>query len=312
MNTLVRWLSWMMNSRPTGWVLGLLLILAPLAVRGLHTRDYEPVLGAAAEAQDGESTSAASRLLGEVRTSLSDLMFLQTERYTHQGVAYIEGDEEARNHGGLVETVVVRPLEDWRGFIGDMERQVKPWMDPSKGHMPHAKAEEVLPWFRLLTMINPHRLRGYRIGTFLLMAEGTPEAYEQALKFAEEGITNNPDSHEMYFLKMRVLIHQKRLEEALVAARKVIELGRACRPADGWKPTHPGDKRPFEMEESLAAAMHMEVALLHRMGKDQPALEAARRHLRYLGHDPVLEDDVRELELSSREPGEIETDGSGG
>ena len=76
------------------------------------------------------------------------------------------------------------PLEDWRGFIGDLEREVKPWMDPSLGRIAKARSQEVMPWFRLMTLVNPHRVRGYRVGTGMIMMEGTPEALDRAWEFA--------------------------------------------------------------------------------------------------------------------------------
>jgi hypothetical protein len=310
MTAMLQTLTYLTTHKIPGAILVAAALLAPFNNAWRTAMDYDAVLGSAAEAQANRNTSAAARLIGEVRTSMSDLMFMKAERYLNQGVAYNESALEDSESGGALETLILDPLNDWRGFIGDLEREVKPWMDPKLGRIAKARSEEVMPWFRLMTLVNPHRVRGYRVGTGMIMMEGTPEALDRAWEFADEGIRNNPESHEMRYLKMRILVWKAKMEDfagneeettrllemALQAARETIETGVESRPPGGWKPQHELDKSADEKEEALAAGMYQEVQILQRLGRTRLALEKANEHLAYFGgNDPVLANDVRTL-----------------
>lgn len=303
-------LSYLTTHRLPGAVFLCAALLSPFNNAWRTAMDYEAVLGSAAEAQSNRNTSAAARLVGEVRTSLSDLMFMKAERYLNQGVAYNDSALEASEDGANLKTLILSPLEDWRGFIGDLEREVKPWMDPKLGRIAKARSQEVMPWFRLMTLANPHRVRGYRVGTGMMMMEGTPEALDRAWEFAEEGIRNNPDSHEMRYLKMRILVWKAKLEDfagrpgesnrllelALGAARETVEIGKRSRPPGGWKPQHELDKSADEKEEALLAGIYQEVQILQRLGRIEEALQTAKEHLAYFGgKDPLLANDIKTL-----------------
>lgn len=293
----------------TGLLLAFLLV--PLAIRNVEPADYEPTIGYSSEAQSTRNTSAIARLFGELRTSMSDILFIKTERYMHSGVAYDksladEGEGET-NIGTLIRT----PEQDWRGVIGDLEREVKPWMDP-KFHAEHSSSTEVLPWFRLMTLVNPHRIRGYRIGAFILVTSGIPDAVTQAREYIMEGIRNNPENHELQFMMVRMIQHELMaldrksgtqsspaykalLMKALEYAHRGVELGRAARPPEGWQ----GKGRPAEMEDSFIGCLHYEIFFLRRLEQNQKALECAEQYLREFGPDQVLEKEILELRAGS-------------
>ncbi|MCA9444152.1 MAG: hypothetical protein KC964_25390 [Candidatus Omnitrophica bacterium] len=292
-------------------------ILVPVLGRHIDPGDYTPMLGYSSEAQSSRNTSAVARLFGEFRTSMSDIMFLKTERYLHSGVGYqphitekdLTGDDDGTEVYKGTKTLIRTPSDDWRGFIGHLEREIKPWSSP-EFHMQHQKGVELLPWFRLMTLVNPHRIRGYRIGAFLLMSSGEKDAIVKAREFIEEGIKNNPKSHELQFMMVRTYqqeISQNRadiegwtdedevplLKMALVHAQKAIELGAKVRPEAGWK----GKGRPNEMEDSFAACLHYEIFVLRRLGRDQEALEKAIYSKRNFGTDPIIESEIQELRV---------------
>jgi hypothetical protein len=297
----VLWLT----SRPAGQVLAALaFVLAPAWVHTLEPSDYSPALGYSSEAQSARNTSAVARLFGEFRTSMSDIMFIKTERYMHSGVAYAEPLEK-EEEGKVVQTLIRPPEGDWRGFIGDLERQVKPWLDP-KNHAEHTRGTELLPWFRLMTLVNPHRIRGYTIGALYLRISGQPNSLGEAKEFVLEGIRNNPKSHELHFTIVRILQQElaeldragadpgrrdQILSEALEYARSGVQFGAEIRPAQGWQ----GKGRPAEMEDSFIGCTHYEVLTLRRLGRNVEALDRARYFLQTFGHDPVLEGEIREL-----------------
>jgi tetratricopeptide (TPR) repeat protein len=251
---------------------------------------------------------------------MSDIMFIKTERYLHNGVAYqphitmkdFESPSSATEEYAGIPTVIRRPQEDWRGFIGDLEREIKPWKDPSQ-HMAHEKGVELLPWFRVMTLVNPHRIRGYKIGAFLMMTRDSPDSLQEAWNFIQEGIKKNPDSHELYYMLIRLAQMDVRLAQAggkilseeelrkydqaaLDFAQKGIEVAAPRRPAEGWQ----GKGRPAEMEDAFAALTHYEVLLLRRLGRDEEALRAAFQSLEKFGSDPVLQNEVAELQAKLR------------
>lgn len=284
-------------------------MLSPAWVRHIDPGDYEPEIGYSSEAQSSRNTSAVARLFGEFRTSMSDIMFLKTERYLHSGIAYQPHIQDEKTFNAKnVGTLIRPPDQDWRGFIGDIEREIKPWLNP-KTHAQHTRGAELLPWFRLMTLVNPHRIRGYRIGTFILMTSGDSDSTRQAREFLEEGIRNNPMSHELQFMVIRLLQHElmavqrekpeghpertgELLQEGLAYARRGVEFGAAVRPRKGWQ----GKGRPAEMEDSFIGCMHYEIFFLRRLGRHEEALARARDLESRFGPDPILQTEIQELE----------------
>lgn len=313
------------SSRRVGpWVAVALFVCLPLVPRSIDPNDYTPLIGFSSEAQSARNTSAVARLFGELRTSMSDIMFVKTERYLHSGVGYtphitekdISDPSAVQTDYSGTPTLIRPPTEDWRGFVGDIEREIKPWLDP-KTHMSHERGTELLPWFRLMTLVNPHRIRGYRIGAFLMMSRESVDSLQEAWDYIEEGIKNNPDSHELRHIQIRLLqqdlarqkaqgdrvdpeTERTNLEGALKIARIGIEAGAANRPEMGWE----GKGRPAEMEDSFLGLLHYEVFLLRHLGRDEEALRCGLKSLERFGSDPVLQNEVAELrsKLSANEP----------
>ena len=308
-------LSCLVHDPAALWVAAAVFVFVPLVPGTFDPSDYAPVIGYSSEAQNSRNTSAVARLFGELRTSMSDIMFVKTERYLHNGVGYaphitekdFSDPEAAKKDWSGTPTLIRPPRDDWRGFVGDLEREVKPWLDP-KVHMAHEKGLELLPWFRLMTLVNPHRIRGYRIGAFLMMSRESPTSLQEAWDFIDEGVKNNPDSHELRYMQVR-LIHQDLslqrthgqepdpelertyLEKALELARKGIQSAALKRPPEGWE----GKGRPAEMEDALGGLLHYEVFLLRRLGREKEALRCALASMEKYGSDPVLQNEAVEL-----------------
>ena len=166
----------------------------PAAYTGGRSRDQ-----AAAEKRN---TSAVALMFGEMRTTMSDMLFLKTERYLHGGVAYEPhltvdemeeaGKEEGPVHHG-VSTLIRDQESDFRGIVGELQRQVHPWEDPSLGHT-HTEGTELLPWYRVMTLADPHNIRGYTVGGHWLKDRDPQEA----IRFLEEGIEKNPEAFQIY------------------------------------------------------------------------------------------------------------------
>lgn len=270
----------------------------PLSYAGGRSRDEADRLR--------RNSSAVARMLGEFRTSMSDVMFIKTERYLHGGVGYvphhdepvlstaeladeveehqgelgIPGDDEVAEHAGI-QTLIPTAEADFRGFVGRLHRAVKPWRDPAKPHI-HTDGRELLPWFRLMTAADPHYVRGYVAGGFWLQLEDR----EQAMGFIEEGIARNPGAFPLYV--SRGLLRLKEARQAGYAggevpppARPLLESARgdflaaadlavAQRPREGWE---------RYVDSDAATAFHLAAALTGVLGDADGARSLARRYL---------------------------------
>lgn len=263
-----------------GWLSGQ---VDPSRYEGGRARDEQ--------ARERRNRSALATLMGGFRTSASDLMFIKTERYLHGGVAYRHGPGEAEHaghdhdhehehahgedpeHGHEFvcgsqgkETAIPRAEADFRGWIGDLYREVKPWRDPSEAHV-HTDGRELLPWFRLMTWSDPTYVQGYLAGGFWLQEEGAAAA----LEFIEEGLRNNPGAFPLYVSRGLLRVKQAReaggggsgserdlLERAREDFARAAELGRARRGR--------GEGLARYEENDLLAACRMTILVSERLG----------------------------------------------
>ena len=210
-------------------------------------------------ALEAANTTPFAVIMGEFRSGMADLMWVKTERYLHRGVAYgahIDGDAMARtgkvavraeNEGRperetldedheehFANGLIPAADKDWRGWVGELQRQVHPWDDPANPHI-HQDGAELIPWYRLLTYSDPHHWRGYSIGAWWLMqqAEDEPQALVEAESFIDEGIRNNPRSFQLHLMRGRILMQREAWQEAIGAFASAAALGEAARAAGG-------------------------------------------------------------------------------
>jgi hypothetical protein len=212
-------------------------------------------------------------------------------------------DEHAE--AGAVSTRIRTHAEDFRGFLGNLEREIKPWRDPESPHI-LTGGTELLPWFRLMTVANPHFVRAYRIGAMWL---GRERLYDEALAYLQEGIdrnTDNPELFQLYLSKTLTLLQRARLDEdnadlpALDAAHAGLVAGLAYRPPHGevgvirrgllWTPDH---------EEDLLFLARFVVMLLERERRFDEALHAGRQILTHFPGDEMLKRLVERLEAGA-------------
>lgn len=194
--------------------------IAPFQYEGGHSRDEVSRME--------RNSSAIAMMIGEFRTSLSDILFVKTERYLHSGIGYaphmderllsIDGlTEELAEHQlevGLIEdecedagtpTLIPTPSRDFRGFVGRLEREVKPWRHPDLAHI-HTDGKQLLPWFRVMTISDPHYVRGYSVGAWWLIERDI----DQAQAFAEEGLLKNEQAFEIRYILGQILLKRAR------------------------------------------------------------------------------------------------------
>jgi len=317
-----------------------LFLLSPAMTLHLRPNDYTG--GRTRDENDRmlRNRSAVATILGEIRSSMSDIMFYKTELYLHSGVAYkLNLDYEALSSKGQVvdlgkptanlkasqvshetatakapehghenepelpkgeeeifhcegaDTVIPRQINDFRGFIGDLQREVKPWIDPSKPHL-HTDGTELLPWYRLMTLSDPHYIRGYMIGAWWLKRQRKNTQLEAAVNFLKEGISNNPEAFQLYLMRGEIMHTLGQNQEAKRSFKEAAELAVKQRPAGGkiskqWTEYN---------EEDALASMRLAVFSEREFGSKKEALALARRYLNVLEHDAILENLIKRLE----------------
>jgi hypothetical protein len=327
------------EQRSARWPILLLAVflVSPVVTSRLDPAAYAGGRSRNVEARALRNTSAVAAMLGEFRTGMSDMIYVKTERYLHSGIGYDahlqkqllsvsgaleeadaqQAEHEASGHGEDCEhnhdaaanaaggcedgtPTLIRPAsEDYRGFIGELHRRVKPWRDPSQ-HMAHTDGTEVLPWYRVMTVSDPHYVRGYTLGGWWLKSRNP----DQALSFIQEGIEKNPDAFQLYLVRGQVLYHDARDRaggdmanpdpevlaqclEARAAYRRAAELALVQRPR-GWTEESGGDDWSIYLEEDIRAATHMAVFMERQYGDRTDAKRLAARYHAQLPDDPLL------------------------
>lgn len=241
----------------------ILLALAALILVGYLGKRLEPAAASPSllEYASLEDSNAAPvvALLGEFRANLSYLLFMKTEQYLHAGVRYrprtqreidmgvdeihhdfiLPDDEHAvfhhdmhdddhdhhHDHGHSHGTQVVpRPEWDKRGIFGDLDRAIHPY-EAVDGEVEHGDPEEMLPWYRLATYLNPRFVKAYVIGAFVIAAYGGD--VDQAEQFLREGERLNPESLEIKEALGRLWLYRKKdPAKAKPLLQAAIQLGR--------------------------------------------------------------------------------------
>jgi hypothetical protein len=171
-----------------------------------------------------------------------------------------------------VPTLIREEHADFRGFLGDLEREIKPWRDPSLPHQ-HTAGTELLPWFRLATLGNPQNERAYMIGTWWLKTLKTPVQMAEGLKFIDEGILNNPKSFALILMRGYLLRELGQPAEAGDSFLKAADLVFHERPADGVLTRDWNESR----EELAVGAWTMAILTVRDKRGERAALEYARR-----------------------------------
>ncbi len=125
-------------------------------------------------------------------------------------------------------TSIPKKEDDFRGFLGDLERKVKPWRPEHIDD--HGKGIELVPWYRTATLVDPHNIRCYIMGAWWLSSN---HMNDEAIRFIKEGIQNNPDDFQLRVMLGELYIKVDRKKEAFDEFTKGFTLGLKLRPQDG-------------------------------------------------------------------------------
>ena len=297
------------SSRIVPILLVLVFVAGPAVWMHLTPNEYVGGRSRDVAARQARNASSLGLMLGEFRTGISDILMIKTERYLHGGVGYqphiadevlgasdtADAFDEQQAHadhahdeahgveGDGSKTLIPPPDEDYRGWIGWLHRNVKPWLDPSQ-HAEHSEGTQVLPWFRIATLSDPHHIRGYALGAYWLQRHDPAEAE----KFLQEGIENNPNAFQLHLMAGQLLMRQARrtmddmfhpteqerpmLEQALQSFSQAAELALAQRP-HGNVDNNPGWGKYDE--DDAWASYRMAVLSERQYGSKERAQELA-------------------------------------
>jgi len=181
--------------------------------------------------------SIAISLMGQLQMSVSDLMWLKTLEYLHNGIIYRMPSEREHAQGvraaeftgmgaGVAHkdgpSLIPDEDRDWRGVLGAINRNTEPWRP---GHARHSDPQELIPWYQVLVKFNPHYVQAYTNGAFFMSDfAGQPE---MGRDFLIAGAKKNPWSFEIQSFLGRIYFdYFKDYESAVDALTKATELAK--------------------------------------------------------------------------------------
>ena len=217
------------------------------------------------------SHSMPMTLLGQFRTNLDAYLWLRTIDYLHAGITYrphTKAEQAKGEHthkhdiGGFAEhecggpTLIPPKEQDWRGLLGDLERHLQPYRP---GPATHTDPQELIPWYRIQTIINPLDVNAYQTCSFFLA--DFAKRPEDARDFLIEGIKNNPESPELHKALGQLYVEKwKQYVEAIPYLERAVSLGKKA--AD----------RNEKQEQTLAEAYYFLAKAYQETGKLEAAL----------------------------------------
>ncbi|KPL12234.1 hypothetical protein AMJ85_01500 [candidate division BRC1 bacterium SM23_51] len=177
--------------------------------------------------RERDRSSGVVQLFRGFQMSLADMCYNKSTHYQHRGVRYRIAcedtldnrlKEDQQRHLAATEEATSPPVDavtdaheheghehedhehppliptaetDFRGILGNVEREIKPF---SIAHVPHVKPQEALPWLRLATWINPEHEKAWVATAFWLQGtkRSNPEATSQAIALMEQAVALNP------------------------------------------------------------------------------------------------------------------------
>lgn len=180
----------------------------------------------------------------------------------------------ASGHEGGHVLVIPPAREDFRGVLGDLERQVKPYLGRD-GRSFSKDWTQTLPFYRLMTWADPHFVQGYTVGAAFVSDAG--EKADEGIRFLQEGARFNPESFEIQTeLGHYFLVYKKDYPAAIRHLEQALRLV-------------PTGRKLAELEEEALVDAYRWLALAYtEAGRARDALALAQRGLRILPRDVTL------------------------
>ena len=251
---------------------------------------------------EAHETHAAASLLGQFRTSASSWLWLRTDLYLHNGVemrplsdaevaaghkgvgGHDDGHEAIMNDDAIV-TIVPAASDDFRGVLGDVEREISAYKD-MKEHA-HRDPKQALPLFRLMTWMDPQFVTAWVTGATVIARDTSEAGTTKAIAFLDEAETHNPNSCAVPTEKARLLISRRK---DMRSAKHLLEIAMKR-----------GLKDSARLEEIEKSGLNLAARLLALVYRDSGNVALLKEHLRsartVFKDDPMLkrlaEDSVR-------------------
>ena len=186
------------------WILALLLAVCFTLATALQLR-------AAKWNNPSQSNNVFKLLLGEGRRLFAHEFYVMADVYFHSGYypsifdrQETEHDVAMPAHGQTEDTEstsddFLGPPPDWiaaldRYFVPNRHTHLSSG-GPS-GHMNEVEVQEILPWLKLASDMNPQMIETYTVGAYWLRRLHMPA---EARDFLFEGLHNNPGNSELLF-----------------------------------------------------------------------------------------------------------------
>ncbi|HNT34360.1 MAG TPA: hypothetical protein PKH07_05105 [bacterium] len=215
----------------------------------------------------------------------------EDEEYDAEGIPLKQDDSsvvglahDCEDHGG---TLIPSRQSDFRGFLGDLERQTQPY---SPEHHLSADPQELLPWLRLATLSNPHHIRAYRGIAFFLATYLKRPA--QAIQVIQDALVLNTDHPQLLLVLGRLHFYERK--DPVAASKyfeRVIELWKEDSNKGTWD-----EEDQFAVRQSFVHLAYCEMRQGNKDGaiwwceegmREFPDAEAVKRYrMRLLGQVP--------------------------
>ena len=197
-----------------GWCLALLLTLCfTLATLLVPRAGWWNDVPRAADwnANRSQSENVFKLLFGEGRRLFANEFFIMADSYFHSGYypsifdkQETEKDVATPAHGQAEDSDstsddFLGPPPDW---IAALERRFVPNQHThlnsggASGHVKKDEVQEILPWLKLASDMNPQMIDTYTVGSYWLRRLKMPD---EARNFLFEGLRNNPGNCELLF-----------------------------------------------------------------------------------------------------------------
>lgn len=174
------------------------------------------------------------RVFGNARSLIASWAYMKAEEYHHNGLpflkamAYHEGESSLLDHlpghgdeaGHTHDHAHDHAGASAKDLYARLYAEVKVTQDT---HLSMAQGREMLPWFYIEVAFDPHDIRGYVLGAFILQQVGRAD---EALAFLKEGEENNPRSAEVMTSLGQAYYARNSFDEAFGYFARACELWR--------------------------------------------------------------------------------------
>lgn len=179
------------------------------------------------------SEGGLAALLGETRRLFAGHFFIKADVYFHRGYYPSMFDEQSAYQSPHM-AADAGAMEDHNegdehAFLGEsrdwIERFGRHFYPSEHTHLDHheegedTEVQEILPWIRMTTALDPNQVTAYVTGAFWLRQSSN--RVEEAEQFLREGWRANPESHEIIFELGRLA---KESRNDIPTARRLWEL----------------------------------------------------------------------------------------